>query len=83
MNWHALQALIRSRMLSGALPSRDEHELLGSKGDGRICACCAASIIQEQVQYEVKVPTAYGVSMSFAMHVACYDAWRAECRGAK
>ena len=83
MNWQALLAVIRSRMLSGDLPSRDEHELFGSKSNGRICACCVSPIIQEQVQYEVKVPTAYGVSMSFAMHVACYDAWRAECRRAR
>jgi hypothetical protein len=70
-------------MLSGDLPSRDEHELFASHGERRICACCASPIIQQQVQYEVKVPTSYGVSMSFAMHVACYDAWRAECRRAK
>ena len=80
MNWQALQALVRSRMLSGELPSRGEHQLFASKGDGRLCACCANPIIQQQVQYEVTVPTAYGAPMCFAMHIACFDAWRGECR---
>jgi len=78
MHRYAVRQLIHARVLAGELPSRHEHQLLESQGDGSHCACCSQSINAEQVLYEVTVPPAYGEPGPLSMHVACYSLWRAE-----
>jgi hypothetical protein len=81
MNPLALKALIRSRLLSGDLPSGTEHHLVIRKKAGGHCCCCHQPIGREQAQYNVVVAAVYGDPASFAMHVACYSGWLSECNG--
>ena len=81
MNPLALKTFIRSRMLSGELPSRTEHHLITRKKAGGHCSCCHQLIGREQAQYNVIVPTAYGAPASFSMHIACYSGWLSEGDG--
>ena len=79
MNAPSLKALIRSRMLSGDLPTRAEQHLVTRKRAGGHCSCCRQPIRREQAQCDVIVPAVYGAPASFAMHMACYSGWLSEC----
>jgi hypothetical protein len=78
MNPQVLKASIRVRMLSMGLPTAKGHQLFRDKSSGTLCTCCRHPITWEQVPYDVVFPTAYDNPVSFAMHMACYDAWRGE-----
>jgi hypothetical protein len=68
-----LGALIESCIRAGSLRcSAGDDKLFGGRGYGGTCACCAASIIEAEIQYEV-VDSA---GASLQMHLRCYNEWR-------
>jgi hypothetical protein len=70
-----VRAMILDRLLSGRLPPRREHDLLGSYGERVRCVCCDKLIAKSQIQYDVDAHSRSGHLSSLSMHLDCYNMW--------
>jgi hypothetical protein len=68
-------ALVRARLVSGALPAADPTKVWGSTcRGGSICGGCADRIFTGQIEYEVQ----FANTLVFRFHRACYLIWQQE-----
>ncbi len=63
---------IRGALLAGLLPPIDGRLYAGKAAGDRVCACCALSIAEGEVEYEPR--SAPGLHA----HLGCFVAWRTE-----
>ncbi|MGH8287062.1 MAG: hypothetical protein ACRETT_15035 [Steroidobacteraceae bacterium] len=73
-----LHVLARGRLDAGELPLEEPVRLLGAAGGGAECALCGASITPREIEYEVELPSAGGLT-SWRFHIRCHNVWRDVC----
>jgi len=71
-----LRQRARALIQDGVLPRRLPEKTWGGYGTGGLCALCAQSIQQTDVEYEVQDPQG---PCTYRFHFMCHAAWQLEC----
>jgi hypothetical protein len=73
----ALHELVHKLIANGQLPVNNAYGLYASYGTGEVCDACGKSMPEPAVVYEINVGTG-SAAKEFALHLKCYEVWRAE-----
>lgn len=76
----SLRQMVRRRIDAGQLPCNGHQKIWAGRGSRHVCSVCGDSIPPTVNEYEVLFPAGSSEFESLFFHLACLDAWLAECR---